>query len=796
MVTNEENSNILSEYELKGTLGKGTFSEVKLGINKYSKEKVAIKILEKTKINQANDYSKINREIHMLKTFFHMNIIKTKEIKENEKNIYIIMEYCKYGELFNHIIQRKKLSEKESSFFYYQLINGLEYIHSNGIVHRDLKPENLLITKGSILKIIDFGLSNFFSGENLLKTPCGSPCYASPEMVSGKKYNGFYIDIWSTGIILFAMLCGFLPFDDENNSILFKKIEECKIEYPNFISKNVKSLLKRILVNDPNKRIKISEIKKHSFYLKGKEIFKKIHPELFMEEIIIPNEIGIGNLTERNGNSDYLFDDNKRCLTQEKKNYNNIKLNKDKGLFEIKPLKINFDYDKIKKKYHPYEIHTSQNKNINKDNILKDLEKLIKSHSKENDEKQSINKKNNNLNIIEQTNTKNYLLINENDKKEQIENKNNNNISISNNYDNNINISYGKENKRDFSNDSTGEKKRIYPEQNALKKYQYLELSDKKDESKYRPITTRDRITKIDYREMNNLKNKGIFSNRNPTNFELYGYDFKKNKGINYYSNNKYNSLQQKLINNFSKINSYSKNQYSANLTEKYISNSLFIMNNSSHNRYKKVQKNNNNYNNTALNVNMFHPNYYRYFKHNNDNKKNPIESKISIKNNDLYQFGKSKGINNKNNNLISSNTNKNDGQSYQEKRNDTQININTKKIIPKNYNYNDFTKFFEEEKKNQNINNKLNSKKDNLLKNLINDKENNSSLKSKNQKHKKKNNDNQINHLLNIGNSNEYKKMNSAIIESLKYNSKILELTYAFKNLKNQIMKKSKNIK
>ncbi len=799
MVTNEENSNILSEYELKGTLGKGTFSEVKLGINKYSKEKVAIKILEKTKINQANDYSKINREIHMLKTFFHMNIIKTKEIKENEKNIYIIMEYCKYGELFNHIIQRKKLSEKESSFFYYQLINGLEYIHSNGIVHRDLKPENLLITKGNILKIIDFGLSNFFSGENLLKTPCGSPCYASPEMVSGKKYNGFYIDIWSTGIILFAMLCGFLPFEDENNSILFKKIEECKIDYPNFISKNAKNLLKKILVNDPNKRIKISEIKKHSFYLKGKENFKKIHPELFMEEIIIPNEIGIGNLTERNGNSDNLFDDNKRSFTQGKTNYDNIKLNKEKGLFEIKPLKINFNLDKIKKNYHPYEFHTSHNKNINKDNLLKNLEKLINSNSKQNLEKQSINNENNSMNTIEKTNTKNFLLINENDKKDQLENKNKsnnkNNISNSNNYYNNSNISYGKDNKRDFSNDSTGEKKRFYPEQNALKKYQYLELSDKKEESKYRPITTRDRITKIDYREMNHIKNIGIFSNRNPTNFELYGNDFKKNKGFNYYSNNKYNSLQQKLLDNFSKINSYSNNQYSANLTEKYISNSLFTMNNSSNHRYKKVQKNNNHYmaENTALNVNMFHPNYYRYFKHNNDNKKNPIESITSKKINDLYE---SKEINNKNNNLISKNTKKSDGISDHETKNDTQINVNTKKIIPKNYNINDFTKFFKEEKKIQKKNDNINSKKENLVKNMNKNKENNSSLKSKNQKHKKKNNNNQINnHLLNVGNSNAYKKMNTAI-DSLKFDSKILELTYALKNLKNQNMKKSKNIK
>ena len=143
------------------------------------------------------------------------------EIFETEDKYYFIMEYCENGELFNYIVEKQKLNEKEASYFYYQLINGLEYIHSKGVVHRDLKPENLLLGKGNILKIIDFGLSNFFNGKNLLSTPCGSPCYASPEMVSGQRYNGYMIDVWSTGIILFDMVIGYLPFEDNNNEILF-----------------------------------------------------------------------------------------------------------------------------------------------------------------------------------------------------------------------------------------------------------------------------------------------------------------------------------------------------------------------------------------------------------------------------------------------------------------------------------------------------------------------------------------------------------------------------------------------
>ena len=204
----------IGKYLIKRTLGRGTFGKVKLGIYLPTKEKVAIKILEKSKIREKDDEIRVQREFEMLTKFNHINLILVAEIFESYDAFYTVMEYCEGGELFNYIVKKRKLSEEESSFFYYQIIKGLEYIHSLNIVHRDLKPENLLLTKEHILKIIDFGLSNFFYDKNkLLSTPCGSPCYASPEMVSGNKYNGFKIDIWSSGIILYAMLCGYLPFE-------------------------------------------------------------------------------------------------------------------------------------------------------------------------------------------------------------------------------------------------------------------------------------------------------------------------------------------------------------------------------------------------------------------------------------------------------------------------------------------------------------------------------------------------------------------------------------------------------
>ena len=267
----------IGNYMVKYTLGQGTFGKVKLGIYIPNNEKVAIKILEKNRIVEKDDEIRVKREFDMLAQFSHPNVILVAEIFESEDSYYSVMEFCEGGELFNYIVKKNRLSEDESAFFFYQLINGLEYIHSLGIVHRDLKPENLLLTSDHILKIIDFGLSNYFKTgqKNLLSTPCGSPCYASPEMVAGKKYDGFKIDIWSCGIVLYAMLCGYLPFEDPDNEVLFKKILECKLDFPGYVNKLSIDLIEKILVTDPEKRITIPDIKMHPFYLKGKAIFEE-----------------------------------------------------------------------------------------------------------------------------------------------------------------------------------------------------------------------------------------------------------------------------------------------------------------------------------------------------------------------------------------------------------------------------------------------------------------------------------------------------------------------------------------
>ena len=153
----------------------------------------------------------------------------------------------------------------------------MEYLHQHGVCHRDLKPENLLLEKGSLnLKIIDFGLSNLYQPPlDTLQTACGSPCYAAPEMIAGKEYNGLQVDIWSCGVILFAMLCGYLPFEDPNTDKLYKKILNCEYSIPGYISEHGKDLIKKILNTDPEERYNLMQIRSHPWYVNNLEKYRK-----------------------------------------------------------------------------------------------------------------------------------------------------------------------------------------------------------------------------------------------------------------------------------------------------------------------------------------------------------------------------------------------------------------------------------------------------------------------------------------------------------------------------------------
>jgi 5'-AMP-activated protein kinase catalytic alpha subunit len=227
------------------------------------------------KIIENDDKERVEREIHILKQLRHNNIIQIYQIIQTRSNLYLIMEFASGGELYKQIRLKKKLSEIEACEFFHQIISAIDYLHKNNIVHRDLKTENILIDFNRQIKIADFGLSNTYSPGQLLKTRCGSPCYAAPEMIIGKSYSGILVDIWSSGIILYFMFTGTLPFEENNFNDLYKKIIDGKFIMPSEISINAQDLLQRILCTDPEKRIKIEEIKKHPFFNNINRSFSK-----------------------------------------------------------------------------------------------------------------------------------------------------------------------------------------------------------------------------------------------------------------------------------------------------------------------------------------------------------------------------------------------------------------------------------------------------------------------------------------------------------------------------------------
>jgi len=256
----------IGHYVVLKTIGEGTFGKVKLGTHILTGEQVAVKVLEKERIVDIADVERVAREIHILKLIRHPHIIQLYEIIETPRQLYLIMEYASGGELFDYIVQHGRAKEPEACRFLHQILAGIEQVHSMHVVHRDLKPENLLLDERRDIKIVDFGLSNTHQVGQLLQTACGSPCYAAPEMIAGHQYEPSMVDIWSCGVILFALVCGYLPFEDQNTAELYNKILNAEYEIPNFVSPEVSSLIAGMLTTDPGKRLTIEGIRWHPWY--------------------------------------------------------------------------------------------------------------------------------------------------------------------------------------------------------------------------------------------------------------------------------------------------------------------------------------------------------------------------------------------------------------------------------------------------------------------------------------------------------------------------------------------------
>lgn len=265
----------VGKYELGRSLGEGTFGKVKYANDTETNEAVAIKILDKEKIQKQNMGNQIKKEISIMKMVKHKNIVHMIEVLASKTKIFIVLELVTGGELFDKIVQVGKLNEEQARFYFQQLIDGVEYCHKLGICHRDLKPENLLLDEHGNLKISDFGLSSLYVGDadgegttrtELLHTTCGTPNYVAPEVLSDQGYDGKKADVWSCGVILYVLLAGFLPFDESTIVALFAKIQSADFTYPSWFSPEVRSLLDQMLVADPHARITISNLKSHPWF--------------------------------------------------------------------------------------------------------------------------------------------------------------------------------------------------------------------------------------------------------------------------------------------------------------------------------------------------------------------------------------------------------------------------------------------------------------------------------------------------------------------------------------------------
>ncbi|GAA5881644.1 hypothetical protein JCM16303_005525 [Sporobolomyces ruberrimus] len=278
-------------YILLQTLGEGEFGKVKLGVHgERWGEDVAIKLIKRGNVDTAQRGEKVRREIEVLKMVRHPNIVRLYDVIETEKYIGIVLEYASGGELFDHILAHRYLKERDASRLFAQLISGVSYLHRKGVVHRDLKLENLLLDRNRNVIITDFGFANRFndSTTDLMATSCGSPCYAAPELVvQDGRYVGTAVDVWSCGVILYAMLAGYLPYDDDpanpegdNINLLYKYILNTPLIFPEWITDEPRHLLHLMLVPDPTQRCTIEDVTRHSWLRKYASAFDKTVEEL------------------------------------------------------------------------------------------------------------------------------------------------------------------------------------------------------------------------------------------------------------------------------------------------------------------------------------------------------------------------------------------------------------------------------------------------------------------------------------------------------------------------------------
>lgn len=271
--THSPSNDLWKQYEMRETLGRGAFSVVKLGINKDTGEKVAIKVISKPP-SLSQKSGTLSREIDIMKTLDHKHIVRFYGACENFRYYFLVLEYLPGGELFDRIVKKKYFFENEARNIILQLVVAMQYCHSRNVVHRDLKPGNLLLDSvddPANIKVADFGFSTITDGNDNLKTQCGTPSYVAPEILFNQAY-GCSCDMWSIGVITFVVLSGKLPFSHANQAILFKRIKAGIYSFPGDIwagiSDEAIDFVKKLLIVNSSDRLTANQALEHEWMTK------------------------------------------------------------------------------------------------------------------------------------------------------------------------------------------------------------------------------------------------------------------------------------------------------------------------------------------------------------------------------------------------------------------------------------------------------------------------------------------------------------------------------------------------
>ena len=581
----------IGNYILFDQIGMGTFSKVTKAIHLITSQQVAVKILDKEKIEDEVDLERIIREIEILKNIHHPNIAQMYETYSTIHNFYLMMELVSGGDLFDYITENSYLSENLSCQFFRQLIGVLEYLISMGIAHRDIKPENILLDENhKNIKVIDFGLSNYFEDNELLCSSCGSPCYASPEMLSGKPYQGIKTDIWSGGIVLYSMLVGSLPFDDQELCILYEQIKKGKFYLPSTLSLEAIDLLKRILQVDPNKRIGIEEIKKHPWFnMEKNPIYKGIN--ISKEKFPCNREVVQFILDNffKNENDINCDDIIEMVETHACNKYTSTYYLTKMNILGIEDEFLIMNSDKIDEKNNNLFI---ENNNLKNDKI--ECNTNIKNRSKSKNKERKIHKSrtknyfNNNYNKIkinilgllndedEDENDKNedegeqpfqnlHLNFNENYNINKNEKRNiiviNNNVNKEKEKDNNDNIIIKNQNKKIKKKDSNNVKIKNQVNQNKKKTIKYSNNNKKETISKQK---NKKKIVYVN-KNRNKLNTVNVLSESN----NIYSFNSHKLKNNTISDRNNFNSLNYINSNEKKLVIKTNNNSHNKSLNDK-----------------------------------------------------------------------------------------------------------------------------------------------------------------------------------------------------------------------------------